>query len=98
MITIVVQIGNSDDKLPQARWARFITRVHSVCADALTVHFSGGSAQDATWQNYCILGVAEEEFWVDHLRSDLSQLAAEFGQESIALTIGKTEFVKGGAS
>ncbi len=98
MITVVVQIGNSDDKLTQVRWARFITRVCSVCADSLTVHFSGGSRPDAIWQNYCVLGVAEEKFWIDHLRSDLSQLVAEFGQESIAMTIGDTEFINGGNS
>lgn len=97
MITVVVQIGNSDDKLPQARWARFIYRVRSVCADAIAIHFSGGSHPDTIWQNYCIVGVASEQYWVDNLRNDLSKLATEFGQESIAMTIGTTEFVKGGS-
>lgn len=93
--TIVIQIGNSDDKLSQGQWAEYVTGLRLVVVSfAPTIHFSGGSPCDARWQNFCIVG----EIAVQNLPAfdaELRELAKSFDQESIAVIIGETAFVKG---
>jgi hypothetical protein len=92
MKTIVIQIGNSDDKLTQKEWSYFVTRVSNTL-DTLgaEVHFSGGSAAIAPWQNYCwVVGMSS----ADDLRRRLANMAKTYNQDSIALTIGDTEFIE----
>lgn len=98
MKTAVIQIGNSDDKLPQKTWSNFVLDVQSVIqVNMLTTHFSGTSASSAPWQNAC--WVVEIPNPVDYilreLREELGVLAEKYEQNSIALTIGDTEFVSG---
>ena len=88
--TVTVQIGNSDDRLPQRRWWEFVRTVDHKIQRMGKVWFSGGSASDAPWQNYCWVA----DMWtMDDLASFLKQTAAEFDQGSIALTVGATELV-----
>ena len=53
MTTITVQIGNSDDKLTQWRWAQFYdeTRDAILSAGQALMFFSGASYPTAKWQN-----------------------------------------------
>ncbi len=89
MTTAVIQIGNSDNKLTQKEWAEFVSDL-TYLLHPFTCHFSGGANCAAPWQNYC--WVIEMQS-LDGLRNDLAQLAKDYGQDSIALTIGDTEFV-----
>jgi hypothetical protein len=90
--TIVVQIGNSDDKLTQKEWCNFILEVvGAVSRISPAVHFQGGSMPVSVWQNFCI--VAESQS-LDGLRGELCRLATKYRQESIALLVGDTEFVR----
>ena len=54
-VNTYISIGNSDDKLPQADWARFIADMRALLvADwqgRLQVHGEWFSAPDAPWQN-----------------------------------------------
>lgn len=88
--TVVVQIGNSDNKLTQAQWANFVSCVRTALS-RYEVHFSGGSATDAPWQNFCWVFAAHS---MDGLVSDLGDIAKTFNQDSIAVTIGTTQFVR----
>lgn len=93
MTTAVVQIGNSDDKLPQAAWAAFVTSAWSVCDYiGAQIHFGGFSPPAAPWQNACWVFEIDDEN-VDLLRARLAECAAKYRQSSIALTVGATEFV-----
>lgn len=89
--TLVVQIGNTDNKLTQQQWAEFCRLTHSVVSRYGALQFSGGSATDAAWQNYCWVLSARS---MDGLRTELAVLAHQFKQESIALTVGDTQFIK----
>lgn len=95
MKTYVIQIGNSDNKLTQNQWAHFVVGVNlAICSHCGHVHFKGGSDWDAPWQNACWVCVPISEEAANLLRSDLALEAARNGQESIALTVGETEFIK----
>jgi len=97
MATIVIQIGNSDDKLTQYKWAQFVEFVNdNIKALGWVVHFSGGSSADKFWQNYCWVCESDrcEARTFEQIHLQLSQAVKEFKQDSIALTIGNTEFIK----
>lgn len=92
--TIYIQIGNSDDKLTQARWSDFLTATHLlVDAYSSAIHFSGYSAPGARWQNACWCLVPPSDLDRDTLRRRLIDLAAEYGQDSIAWAEATTEFI-----
>ncbi len=89
--TLVIQIGNSDNKLTQQRWADFVAEV-GFMLERLSPHkhFHGCSEGSQPWQNACWV------FESDHggkIEKELSQLARKYDQDSIALTYGKTVFV-----
>lgn len=99
--TITIQIGNSDDKLTQAHWCSYVRDVENAIKTAFgrkpEVHFTGGSAADKPWQNYCWVFDIPAKDLVASLqvaRGVLARIAAEFNQDSIAMTVGKTEFVE----
>lgn len=93
MTTAVVQIGNSDDKLPQREWSRFIMEVGNVIDTGGTqIHFRGGSSPKSPWQNYCyVFEINDVDLLV--LKKRLAVVAGKYRQDSIALTAGPTEFI-----
>lgn len=106
MTTFVVQIGNSDDKLSQARWSRFISMTRNLVETmADEVHFVGTSFSNSPYQNACLVftispdGVAPADVLREHdkrlevLERALAGLAYQFDQDSIALTPGITRFI-----
>lgn len=93
MITVTVQIGNSDDKLSQKDWAHYVSVVrNAIATSAFQVHFSGVSAADATWQNAAFVFEIERTP-ANQLAIDLQAIRAGHNQESLAWTEGKTEFI-----
>lgn len=94
MITTgVVQIGNSDDRLPQAAWSAFIMATWSgVQLLAKTVHFEGYSNPTASWQNACWVFEIDDDD-ADHLRVELIGVAKRYRQDCIALTFGVTTMI-----
>jgi len=95
-VTVYVAIGNSDDKLPQARWAQFITLVVGLLSDQLLrpllpgtpplLHGEWYSLPRSTYQNACFCAEVDQAD-MPALRNQLAVLAAEFGQDEIALTV-----------
>jgi hypothetical protein len=93
MKTITIQIGNSDDKLPQSRWSLFYQSVQELLGTMCEqMHFSGASDPTARWQNAAWVIECDEES-VAAIRKELALIATEFGQDSIAWTEGVTEFI-----
>jgi hypothetical protein len=95
-ITYTVGIGNSDDKLSQDRWSEFVDGLGQVLAELnVDIHFFGFSNPASSWQSCSAVFNAEATREVnDDIRGRLAVLAREFGQDSIALTVGTTTFVK----
>ncbi len=96
MKTIVVQIGNSDNKLTQSEWSQFWALTDAVLRECSNqMHFAGTSDPTSPWQNAA---------WIFEPRSNnsselaaaLSAVAKTFRQDSIAVTIGDTIFVTAG--
>jgi len=91
MSTIIVQIGNSDDKLTQREWSEFIAQVHHLMSMNCNLHFSGGSAPHEKWQNYCFVGQLLGDLF--YVKRHLTDIRKSYRQDSVALTIGETEFI-----
>ena len=93
--TVVIQIGNSDDKLSQREWSGYVNDVgEAVDQYQYAVHFSGGPSTSAYWQNYCWVLVVRDEDMVKFFER-LQVLRKCFKQDSIAVTIGDTQFMEG---
>lgn len=93
--TVTIQIGNTDDKLSQARWSAFVTYIQNEIQGNVAVwkiHFAGGSSNWLPWQNYAwVLEIFEH--YSPILKAYLVDAREEFGQDSIAWTEGETLFV-----
>lgn len=94
MKTVTIQIGNTDDKLSQLKWSEFIRSV-DVFLSIVKVHFRGFSSGNESWQNAC--WVFEVEYEDDYIavKKNISRLAVQYKQDSIAWTEGETEFING---
>ena len=94
----VVQIGNSDDKLTQEEWSQFCASTHSTVfsrAYQQRIHFYGFAPSDAPWQNACwVFELSTNPEVTSDLHNALAVVARNYRQDSIALTIGETTFVK----
>lgn len=90
MKTACIQIGNSDNKLTQQQWSNFCAQTYTVAEEfSSIIHFAGGAASNAPWQNYCIVAEIYPHL-EEPLRTKLSELKEEFSQDSIALLVGTT--------
>lgn len=92
MTTVYVSIGNSDDKLTQARWAQFLWNFRDCMGRAATqVYGEWLSAPDSSYQNACVAIATETPLT---LKAALAALAHEYGQDSIAWAEApETEFI-----
>lgn len=91
--TVYASIGNPDDKLTQARWSEFHDKfTTAVRGLALRIYGDWVSVSASPWQNACI---AFEIGWEtsERLQRDLAELAAEYGQDSIAWAEADTELI-----
>lgn len=96
MVTVTIQLGNSDDKLSQREWSDFILNVSDWLNDLgkkAQVHFAGGSAPERLWQNYCFVANLSRAD-SNELYHFLGAMARRYNQAAIGLTIGQTEFVR----
>lgn len=93
MKTIVIGIGNSDDKLTQVEWADFVIEIKN-CINAFcgTIHFFGGSATWGYFQNVTWIVECHEDF-LKEFAKELSSIRSEFKQDSIAWIEGHTIFI-----
>lgn len=91
MKTYTVQIGNSDDKLTQKKWVEFVEEVDDLINQwAYRIHFAGSSHPLEVWQNACwVFMIADPS----RVMPELVEIKNKYGQESIAWTEGKTEFI-----
>lgn len=89
---LAVSIGNSDDKLTQREWADYFADVRGLIRHrAAHVHGEFASLPSSPYQNACFLFEGEAS---EGLLRELADLAADYRQTSIAVTIGNTIFVQ----
>lgn len=93
MKTIAVLIGNSDDKLSQREWSRYVLQVSdALSAHKVEIHFDGSPPGDAHWQNHCFVAEISDDA-LPELSSHLSELKKAYHQDSIALVHGRTSLI-----
>ena len=91
--TVVIQIGNSDDKLSQIEWSAYIHAVNSVIDKyADEIHFTGFSSPTVIWQNACWVVTLNTNVSTN-LWAGLESLLGKFNQNNIAWTEGITVFI-----
>lgn len=93
MITVTIQIGNTDNKLTQQEWGHFCNQIHSAVLfwDG-DIHFSAPSVGWADWQNAAWVFTIDEKN-AKSLRLNVAEIRGVYKQDSVAWTEGKTEFI-----
>jgi hypothetical protein len=93
MRTITIQIGNSDDKLSQARWAEYVAGMRRlVLLYCGTIHFFGAPSNYEMWQNAAWVFTCPDQN-ISSVKAKVARLRAEFHQDSVAWTEGETQFI-----
>lgn len=91
--TIVIQIGNSDNKLTQSDWSNFCTLTEDAIDRAYhAIHFKGGSSWDSSYQNACWV-IEIDENNLEQLYSRLTEIRIRFRQDSVVIIKGETKFI-----
>lgn len=95
MSPVYVSIGNSDDKLTQLDWYRFVNLLQgAVRLESSQVYGVWFSEPASQYQNMCMAAEVDKRS-MTKLRKRLAGLAADFRQDSIALAVATTtEFVR----
>jgi len=92
-LTVTIQIGNSDDKLTQSQWKDYVNSVHDlILAWGGEIHFSAPSVGWADWQN-CAWVFTIGSRGYRGIKKYLVPLRVSYKQDSVAVTIGTTEFL-----
>ena len=93
MKTIIVQIGNSDNKLRQTEWAEFVQRVGDIIQEyATAIYFFGGPENWSVLQRVCWVFDCEADR-LSVMKPRLTEVRKKFRQNSLAFTEGQTEFL-----
>jgi hypothetical protein len=93
MITLCVSIGNTDNKLTQHEWAKFVRAVGELLQCYQTIrYFFGGSATYEPWQNVCWL-VQVNDAQLSEIKVSISSLRELYGQDSAYVLWGMGEFI-----
>lgn len=108
--TILIAIGNSDDKLTQREWADFYATVDLLIRDTVeddvadeggVVHGRWASLPTAPYQNAAWSFTPPTRDWDGpdgieaYLRGELATLARAYRQDTIVYTTGVTVFIEG---
>lgn len=91
-MTTYVSIGNSDDGLTQAEWARYVEDVDEAIRVNAAVYGRWLSEPASQYQNAC-WGFQEHANYRGRLRDALRRLAGRYRQQSIAWVEGETDLL-----
>jgi len=93
MKTVTIQIGNTDDKLAQSRWASYVACIgECVHCHSAETHFYACSHGAERWQNACWV-VTGTDRQLGRLKERITVYRQNFDQDSVAWTEGETQFV-----
>lgn len=93
-INVYLSIGNSDDKLSQLEWAKFITRIRAdIVNHASQLHGAWFSAPDSTWQNACWCLEFASEADMKRAREAAITIRRQYRQDSVAWAVAEPEFI-----
>ena len=88
-----IQIGNSDNKLTQEEWSKYVMDVHAATtANGIETHFFGSSEGTKPWQNACWV-VAIQEAEVDAMFRAIAKIRKQYKQNSVAVVLGDVRMI-----
>ena len=97
METVVLQIGNSDNKLTQEEWSHFCTDTDKLIKSCLgeygKIHFSAPSVGWEGWQNACWIFSVSDDIMLMFVKMKISEIRRKYNQDSVAWAFTKTEFI-----
>lgn len=89
---IAVSVGNTDNKLTQQDWNKFVEDVIDAVGTYGKVHFFGGASTWAPWQNVAwIVEVAPKD--IDTLGDALTKIRKKYNQESVFIMVSEGMFI-----
>lgn len=96
--SVVVSIGRNigDDPMRDDDWKTFKAEVYDVVAEFSPVVFYGqgiGIYKDTAEDSYTVIAEVNNLSGWARLHDRLAKLAKQYGQDSIAITLGDTEFI-----
>jgi len=89
---IVISIGNSDDRLAQKEWNRFVEDVIEAVSMAGKVRFFGGASTFAPWQNVAWIAEVQPKD-MDSLTVSIQRIRERYKQDSAFVMIGDGHFI-----
>lgn len=93
MKTVCIQIGNSDDKLSQREWNKYVVSINDIVDEhCCERHFFGGSVFSAPWQNACWVVEVDGNNLQEFLLR-LSATGTRFNQDSVAVMVSEVQFI-----
>jgi hypothetical protein len=88
---VTVSVGNTDNKLTQQEWNRFVEDMIDYIGSAGKVHFFGGSSTWAPWQNVAWIVELKESAVV--FATHIAEIRMKYKQESAFILVGEGAFI-----
>lgn len=93
MKTMIICIGNTDNKLTQQSWFAFSNEIHLIIEQyPHTLHFFGGPPTHSPYQNVLWMFEIKEEYIIA-LKDKVKEVRETFGQDSVFVMVSDGEFV-----
>ena len=93
LLTVTINIGNSDNRLSQQEWSEYVNEVHTIVeVMSSEVHFAGGSDCVASRQNACFVATVRADKY-PKLEQWITGIRGKFRQEAAAITTGQVRFI-----
>ena len=97
LLTITIQIGNTDNRLSQQEWDSFCNSIYRSIVHYTNnldnpIQFSAPSVGWANWQNAAWVFLCENSR-SGSLRKIITETRKNYKQDSVAWTEGKTSFI-----
>lgn len=93
-MAITIQIGNTDNKLTQQDWSKFVKETRNLIIQCAEIaYFDGGSISDAPWQNHCFVFDMKTDFDPNYFIKTMKEISRRYNQESVAYNSSETEFI-----
>lgn len=88
---LAISIGNTDNKLTQQEWNDFVEEMIDAIGREGKVHFFGGSATYAPWQNVAWIIETDKNWKV--LNKSIIKIRRKYKQESVFILQGNEQFI-----
>lgn len=91
---VYISIGNSDDKLTQVEWSKFLLDIaDEVASLASRIHGSWLSHAAMPWQNACWCLEFDNEAAMEAAKDAAAKVRKRWRQDSVAWAVAETEFI-----